>query len=355
MKLIHCADIHLDSALEANLDRSRARERKAELCTAFARMVRYARENGVEAVLIAGDLFDSVRVSAATAEFVLDRIRSAPEVSFLYLRGNHDEAADPFDGLERPCNLLTFGREWTYFHFGDVTIAGIDPEDWDGFYDQLELNPGRTNIVMLHGQTSTQPGREMIALPKLRRRNIRYLALGHIHTWRQENLDDEGIWCYSGCLEGRGFDECGEKGFVLLETKDGGVKSQFVSFASRRLYNVPVDITGLTTVPQIRQAMENAADGIHSDSLVKFTLTGTYTPQTQKDLQFLRKSMEMFFWFVKIKDESRFDIPKESYEHDISLKGEFIRLVMASDRSEDEKAKIICCGIQALSGEEIVL
>lgn len=39
----------------------------------------------------------------------------------------------------------------------------------------------------------------------------------------------------------------------------------------------------------------------------------------------------------------------------MSLKGEFIRLVMASDKSEAEKAQIICCGIQALSGEEVIL
>ena len=48
-------------------------------------------------------------------------------------------------------------------------------------------------------------------------------------------------------------------------------------------------------------------------------------------------------------------IEKETYEHDISLKGEFIRLVMASDKSPEEKEQIICCGIRALSGEEVEL
>ena len=47
---------------------------------------------------------------------------------------------------------------------------------------------------------------------------IDYLALGHVHSFRQEKLDEQGIWCYSGCLEGRGFDECGTKGYVMLET-----------------------------------------------------------------------------------------------------------------------------------------
>ena len=354
MKLIHCSDIHLDSALDSNLSAPQARERAAEVLAAFSRMVRYAYENKVDGVLIAGDLFDGSRVSAKTVELVLDRIRHAPEVTFFYLRGNHDQA-DPFAGVELPENLRTFGENWTYFDIGDVTIAGIEPENWEDFYDSLSLSPHRTNIVMLHGQVSTQPGEDMIALPRLRRKHIHYLALGHIHSFRQETLDGDGMWCYCGCLEGRGFDECGEKGFVVLDAGADRVKSEFVSFASRRLYDIPVDISELTTVTQIRQAMEAASAHIGSGDLVKFTLTGTFGPETQKDPAFLKKSMEPLFWFVKIKDESRFLINKEDYEHDISLKGEFIRLVMASEKSGEEKERIICAGLQALSGEEVML
>ncbi|MBQ7800827.1 MAG: DNA repair exonuclease [Oscillospiraceae bacterium] len=357
MKIIHCSDIHLDSRMETNLSARQARERNAEVCTTFARMVDYAEEQGVAAVLIAGDLFDSRRVSAQTADFVLDRVRRASGIDFLYLRGNHDEARDPFAGQALPENLKTFGEGWTYYEYGDVTIAGLElgKDNWAGMYGSLMLEPERTNIVMLHGQVSTQPGEELIALPQLRGKHIRYLALGHIHSYQKERLDPEGEYCYCGCLEGRGFDECGEKGFVLLEAERGKVRGEFVPFAARNLREVPVDITDLTTVTQLRQAMEKAAEGIDGKDLVKFTLTGTFTLETQKDLQFLKKSLEPLFWFVKIKDESRFRIEKETYEHDASLKGEFIRLVMASDRSEEEKAQIICCGIQALSGEEIIL
>ena len=356
MKIIHCSDIHLDSKMEANLSSQQASERNAEVCATFSRMVGYAEENQVDAVLIAGDLFDTRRASARTAGFVLDRIRRAAQIDFHYLRGNHDEA-DPFAGLELPGNFKTFGDSWTSYDCGDVTIAGLElgRDNWAGMYGNLKLDPQRTNIVMLHGQVSTQPGEEMIALPQLRGKHIRYLALGHIHSYQKERLDAEGEYCYCGCLEGRGFDECGQKGFVLLDVQGGKVKSEFVPFASRTLHEVSVDITGLTTVSQILRAMEAAAEGIDANSLVKFTLVGSYTLETQKDLQFLRKSMEPLFWFVKIKDESRFKIEKETYEHDASLKGEFIRMVMASDKSEDEKAQIICCGIQALSGEEITL
>lgn len=357
MKIIHCSDIHLDSKMEANLTAQQAKERNAEISATFTRMVSYAEEHHVDAVLIAGDLFDTRRFSAQTADVVMDRIRRASRIDFLYLRGNHDEAGNPFSGMELPDNFKTFGDSWIYYTYGDVTIAGLElgRENWNTMYAQLELRKDQTNIVMLHGQTATQPGEEMVALPMLRGKGIRYLALGHIHSYQKDRLDPEGEYCYCGCLEGRGFDECGQKGFMLLDVQDGKVKSEFVPFASRTLYELPVDITGLTTVSQIRQAMEAAAEGIGAGSLVKFTLTGTYTLETQKDLHFLRKSLEPLFWFVKIKDESRFKIEKETYEHDASLKGEFIRLVMASDKSEEEKARIICCGIQALSGEEIIL
>ena len=47
MKIIHCADIHLDSKMSANLTKEKARERKTELLTTFQNMVTYGAEQGV--------------------------------------------------------------------------------------------------------------------------------------------------------------------------------------------------------------------------------------------------------------------------------------------------------------------
>ena len=355
MRLIHCSDLHLDSKMEANLSSRQARERGGEICTSFARMVRWAGRNGVTGVLIAGDLFDTRRVSAKTAEFVLNTMENAPGLEFFYLRGNHDGTRDPFAGRALPENLHTFGARWTGYEMGGVTITGIelDRENWGACYDALDLDPEGLNIVMLHGQVSTQPGEDMVCLPCLRGKHIDYLALGHIHSFRRERLDDRGQWCYSGCLEGRGFDECGEKGFVLLDAADGRVESRFIPFASRILHEVRVDISDCVTITQLQAALEKASRGIAPESMVKFTLVGTYTPETQKDLGFLTRLMAEHFWFARIKDESRFRMERSSYEHDASLKGQFIRLVMASDRAEEDKARIICAGLQALAGEAV--
>lgn len=355
MRFLHCSDLHLDSRMESNLSSAQARERNTEVCMTFSRMVDYAAEHHVTGVLIAGDLFDTARVSVQTVDFVLSRIRSVPEVDFLYLRGNHDEGEDVLRGRQLPENFKTFTEEWTYYRYGNVVVAGLELSrgNCTACYGELDLGQEDVNIVMLHGQVSTRPGQEQVAIPRLRQKHVDYLALGHIHSYQCAPLDEQSEYCYCGCLEGRGFDECGEKGFVELTVRENRVEHAFVPFAQRKLFELPVDITGLITVSELQQAMEVCCAHISRDDLVKFTLTGTYTLDTQKDLAFLQKIFASRFYFVKIKDESRLEIHREVYEHDISLKGEFIRMVLSSDKTEEEKEQIICCGIQALSGEEV--
>ena len=48
-------------------------------------------------------------------------------------------------------------------------------------------------------------------------------------------------------------------------------------------------------------------------------------------------------------------VDPERYRNDVSLKGEFIRQVLASELTDADKAAVIRAGLQALSGEEISL
>ena len=57
------------------------------------------------------------------------------------------------------------------------------------------------NLVTLHGQAGTSCGKDQINLKLLQNRGIDYLALGHLHTYSLQKLDETGAFCYSGCLE----------------------------------------------------------------------------------------------------------------------------------------------------------
>lgn len=75
MKIIHCADLHLDSKMTSNLSKEQAKERKMEILRTYSRMIEYARNNDVKAIIIAGDLFDTRNVSATARNLVRIRLR----------------------------------------------------------------------------------------------------------------------------------------------------------------------------------------------------------------------------------------------------------------------------------------
>ena len=72
MKIIHCADFHLDAPL-AQLPPDKAALRRNELLQTFGRVVSYAAQHAVDAVLIAGDWFDAPIAARKTVDYV--RIR----------------------------------------------------------------------------------------------------------------------------------------------------------------------------------------------------------------------------------------------------------------------------------------
>ena len=360
MKIIHCSDLHLDSKMETNLDKEKARERKNEILITFERMVNYAKENEVKVIIIAGDLFDKKTITIKAKNTVKNAIISNPEIDFVYLKGNHDEAGFLDEDEELPQNLKTFNSyNWTTYDYDDLTISGIEFGNVENYeiYNSLILEKNKKNIVVMHGQeseTDVKDKAEIINLKALKNKNIDYLALGHIHTYKKGKLDNRGVYCYSGCLEGRGFDECGEKGFVLLELKNDKIKTKFIPFSSRTLYEVNVDLTGITENNEIENKIKDELKDIPQTSLVKLVLGGEVEIGGQRDIEYLTKKFESDFYYLKIEDKPQFKIDYMKYQNDISLKGEFIRTVIdQKDLTEEEKSKIISTGIKALSGEDI--
>lgn len=365
MRLIHCADLHLDSKMTSNLTKEKARERKAELLNTFGEMMRYAVKYQVKGIIIAGDLFDTKNVSAAARNVVRDAITNHPGIEFYYLKGNHD--ADSFLGNleEIPQNLKLFDHSWTSYPAGDgsVVITGVELAGGNAasIYNELSLDREKFNIVVMHGQETegaSKDGAEVIQLKKLKNAGIDYLALGHIHSYKMEALDNRGTYCYPGCLEGRGFDECGEHGFVLLDI-DGENRTcltEFVPIAHRNLYTLEADISGCRTTEDIAGRLEKelAQADFSPGILLKIVLTGSVDVECDKNIDLLVKRLEPRFYFLKIYDESRLRVDYGAFALDESLKGEFVRKVWsAEDLSQEEKATIIRYGIQALAGEEL--
>ena len=229
MKIIHTADIHLGSKMDSRFGKTVSDERKAEVRNTFRRLVEYAKEEGVAVVMLCGDIFDSDRPFKKDKDFFYSVIKSTPEIDFLYLKGNHDTDDKLPEVL--PENLKLFSDKWTSYAYENTVISGteITAANASSYPAALSLRKDTLNIVMLHGQASDGAGGS-VNLKKLKNRNIDYLALGHIHKPSEGVLDERGVYVYCGCLEGRGFDETGEHGFVLLDTAGGKILRPYISF-----------------------------------------------------------------------------------------------------------------------------
>ncbi len=365
MKIIHTADLHLDSRMKTNLTNEQALLRRSELLESFRRMVNYAADNGAEAVLISGDMFDRPvsKVIGMAKNLVMDVIIKNPDISFYYLKGNHDEGDLSLEFDRLPDNLYFFDKEWRDYRIGRrVVVCGAEltGDNNMSLYDSLALDATDINIVMLHGNAlrfGADGDRDAISLTDLKNKSIDYLALGHIHKYDRQQLDGRGIFCYPGCLEPRGFDETGEHGFVMLGINEetGEISDTFVPFASRNAFICHADVTGATSMTEATDMIEEAFDeaGYTADDMVELYIEGDVEVDCEIDEVYILNRFKTRFFAFKCKKLTRVRIDYDAFTLDASLKGEFVNLVRdASDISEDDKGTIIQLGISLLANPD---
>ncbi len=351
MKLLHLADLHLGSEMSARLTADKARLRRDELCSSFDSAVEYAKSVGAAAVLLSGDVFDGALPPVRDKEFFYDVIRSAPQITFFYLKGNHD---DREEGENLP-NLKTFrGDDWTTYDLGDgVTVSGIEltAANGESYYDGLRLDGSKKNIVMLHGQISESRGAEKIHLRSLSGKGIDYLALGHIHSYSSGKIDARGTYAYAGCLEPRGFDEIGDKGFVVVDTS-AGVEHSFQKRSTRSVKRIELDVSGMAGIAQVLQkASELPQD---RENLLRLVLVGEADFDVDGMANLLQSRLKDRYFALSVKDETEKALYLEKYVGQVCVEWEFIKLVQANESlTERQKKEVISMGLKALKGERL--
>lgn len=409
VRLIHTADLHLDTTFSSRFSKEEAEERRQGLLLAWNKLLDFGAEKRVQAVLIAGDLFDSPVVSRSTMDIFLSSIRKNPEISFFYLRGNHDTKNTFLFQEHLPKNLFLFSHEGKKYRLNEkLVLAGQEfygrgeQEEENYFFDSEEeeeqaLEQGMDripaeeeaaqgiwnfkeedcNLLMLHGmlressvskETSEEKAssertpeavqtEDGISLRALSKYPIHYLALGHIHK-REEGRFGALRYLYPGCLQGRGFDEEGEKGFYYLEINEQSkeIRTEFVPLRDGEFRIIEVLLSeedgSLEALEKIMERIREEKAG-EKDSL-RIILKGEKSPEGERNLRYLEKQLSENHAYVEIKEECRLKLHKEDFMHEKSLKGEFLRMVSDSESlSEEEKEKIILLGIGLLQGEEL--
>jgi DNA repair exonuclease SbcCD nuclease subunit len=320
-RFIHAADVHLDSPLRSLALRD---PDLAELIgnatrRAFVRIIDLCLDEQVDALLLAGDLYDGDQTSMKTARFLSEQIRRLHEagIHVFVIRGNHDALSRITKELTFPDSVKVFGGRAEAIVVdrsnGDfpVAIHGLSfaqphaPESLIGKY-KLPIE-GAVNIGLLHTSLAGAPGHDLYApcsLADLQATGFRYWALGHVH--KRSVVEGKCAIVMPGMPQGRDINEAGAKSVTLVTVADDRsirIEERVTSIA--QFERVSIDATRIDDwrdlVGALGRVIERARDGLESEHLVaRVHLTGA-TPlawRIRRDLD--RASMIGACWVERL-------------------------------------------------------
>ena len=264
MRILHAADLHLDSAF-AGLAEEKAALLRQESRDILRRMVDWANDHAVDVMLLSGDLFDSDRMYSQTARTLAQALARFRGRIFLS-PGNHDFYApgSGYDAVDWPENVHIFTSrlpQTVLLRSLNASVTGAaftSAEEWEPF-DGASFSGGDASIRLgvLHGEVTRGESKYRAIPPaEIEKTNLTYLALGHVHRCAGVQRAGNTAYAYPGCLPGRGFDETGDKGFLYGEITPEKVELEFIPFAPRRYQSVMADITDRDPADAVRQALD---------------------------------------------------------------------------------------------------
>ena len=277
MKILHSADWHLDSPM-GGFSEEQAKFLRAELLQVPDRVVTLCKSENCDLLLLAGDLFDGqyTKESLLTVKSALEEVKIPVFIS----PGNHDfcRPDSPYLTESWPENVHIFTHaaiESVTLQDLDCTVygAGYEAMDCPGLLKDFQANGlGKWHIGLLHSDpTQSSTPYCPITTAQVLDSGLDYLALGHIHKGGSFRAG-ETLCVWPGCPMGRGMDETGVKGVLVVELEDT-VSARFLPLNTPRFFDEAVDV-GEDAV----EAVAAILPPLDTNDTYRITLTGYSAP-----------------------------------------------------------------------------
>ncbi len=306
MKVVICADIHLDGSFqETRNSPERLGLRHDDSRTSFLRIMDRVRETQAHLLLIAGDLFDANKVTEETLSFIKEAFSKIKDTYIFISPGNNDPATSfsPYRKGGWPENVYIFtgGLEAVELSIPEtqeaVRIYGA------GFQgqrtptpllraDQIpELDSNYINILLMHASLEENSSCNPVSEELLNQCGFDFCVLGHQHQGSGVVALSNTFYAYPGTAESRNFDCQGGILIGTLSHKQQDLTCEPVT--SRRYVTESLDITTMHTHHEIAEAIrERFPDKQH---LYRITLTGTPHPLLKLSLKSLKESLADYY------------------------------------------------------------
>lgn len=341
MKFLHMADPHLGVAPDTGKPWSE--QRKQDIWNSFFETIAYAKQEQVELLLIAGDLFHRQPLKRELKE-VAGQFASIPDTEVVLIAGNHDylHPKSYYHGFEWPENVhMMYGEQLERLHLEklNTTIWGASywkADDRRKIYDDMEALPKLESVAKgaAGDGAQSQPGYNILLghggdeqhrpfnARRVAEAGFDYAAFGHIHKAEQMI---PGKVVMAGALEPTDCNDFGPHGFWVGTLDEAGCEVKFLPIKKCEYIKQELVVNGKMTWAQIVEAAKELLAQRESYQISHLRILG----YRDGDLEINKEELLALERVVRVTDETvpDYQFEKLKVQHEGTLLGSFIEEV----------------------------
>ena len=358
MRFIHMADLHLDAPFNLlNSKNDFGERRRLEQREALKKIINHIKENNIEYLFIAGDLYENEYIRKTTIEYVNNLFKEIPETKIYISPGNHDPYLmnSMYKNFKWNNNVKIFTNEVEIVENEGVDIYGFGFNDFyckNSDIENIQIkNKEKINILITHGALEGGSLKDMEYNPlnknRLKQLGFDYIALGHIHRLSYNEEQNQNI-VYPGSTLSLGFDELGKHGVIQGEITTNGLKLEFIQIDKKEFVEENLDVTDLPSIEELIEKINEIQ--IDEDKFYKIILIGkrNFEINVYNIYKYILSDN-----IIKIKDKTEIGVDIDKISKEISLRGLFLKEVLDGvlngNIDSDSAGKVIELGLENLN------
>ncbi len=327
------ADMHFDIPFTVLNSRNRLGEkRRLEQREALKKIVEYIKNNNVEYLFIAGDLYEHEYIRKTTVEYINNLFKEIPNTKIYIVPGNHDPYVNDsvYKTFQWNSNVFIFNEKIEKVENDDCDIYGYGFNDFyrkDSKLEDIRIeNRDKINILITHGSLNGGTVEDMEYNPinktKLKQLGFDYVALGHIHKLDYNNEPNQSI-VYPGSTISLGFDELGKHGVIYGELNKENLNLKFIPMDPKEFKELELDISDLNSEEELIEKINSLE--LEENIYYKIILIGDKNFEINIYNLFQLINNENI---IKIKNHTKLKIDLEELAKNKNLKGLFVKEIL---------------------------
>jgi DNA repair protein SbcD/Mre11 len=360
MKLVFFSDLHLDSAFTwVGGGSGAARRRRQALRQTLMQILDLAVVQQADAVLCGGDLYEHERFSPDTEQFLRASFESIHPIRVFISPGNHDWCG--------PGSIYKSVRWSPNVHvYDDERLAPVELDDgitlWGGahlapagtrgFLDGFKADRSGINLGLFHGSEveflSQQESGKQAHAP-FRARDVELAGLDYAFVGHYHNPHDGQRHSYPGNPEPLSFGEQGNRGAVIFSISSSGERRlEKRNVAMTQAHDLAVDVTGCTNRNEVYELVLKRVAGL--TGIARITLNGEVSEHIDLDATELEDVRAGLDAMTVRTGTLRPPYDVEAIAIEPTVRGQFVKDVLASDLPPDMRRQVLMTGLRALDG-----